>query len=124
MEKMSMVEIVAFLASIASLILAVVAIIQSKVSEKEARDNYEKTKDVLAEIDKRASIIERTVSDSQHKLMETMTNIINETVIPKKDDMGEKFGMMFMQQMMENPESTKDLVATLETFAKFKDKNR
>ena len=38
--------------------------------------------------------------------MNTMTNIINETVIPKEKDMGEEFGMQFLQQMMANPKSS------------------
>ncbi|WP_420591698.1 hypothetical protein [Bacterioplanoides sp.] len=118
MESMNWVEAIAFLASVASLILAVVAIISSKASEKEARENYEKTKDVLAEIDKRAAVIERTVSDSQQKLMETMTNIINETVIPKKADMGEEIGMQFMQQLFSNPQQAGDMMGAIEPLIK------
>ena len=125
MENLSLFDVIAFLASIASLILAVVAISAAKNSEKEVRDNFEKTqkvmseyqertKEVLAEIDKKSAIIERTVSESQKQLMDTMTNIINETIIPKKKDMGEEFGMQFMKKMMENPSQSGDMMAMLE----------
>jgi len=134
MENLSLFDVIAFLASISSLILAVVAISTAKNSEKEVRDNFEKTqkvmseyqertKEVLAEIDKKSAIIERTVSESQKQLMDTMTNIINETIIPKKKDMGEEIGMQFMQQLMANPSQSGDMMAMLEPLMKMaKDK--
>ncbi|REL35699.1 hypothetical protein [Thalassotalea euphylliae] len=116
MENLSLLDLISLVASIASLILAVVAIQAAKSSEKEVRENFLKTqemlnqfesrnKEVMAEIDKKSAVIERTVSDSQQKLMDTLTNILNETVIPKKEDMGEKMGMQMLEQMMSNPET-------------------
>lgn len=124
MDNLSVIDVISLLSSIASLILAIVAIIAAKSSEREVRENFEKTqrvmmeyqertKEVLAEIDKKSEVIERTVSESQRQLMNTMTNIINETVIPKKVDMGEQLGMQFMQQMMTNPEKANDMMGGL-----------
>lgn len=129
MENLSVIEVIGLLASVTSLILAVVAIVAAKNSEREVRENFEKTqkvmseyqektKEVLAEIDKRAAVIERTVSESQRQLMDTMTNIINETILPKKKDMGEEMGMQFMQQLMANPGQSGDMVAMLEPLMK------
>ncbi len=129
MENMSIIEVIAFLSSIASLILAIVAINAAKNSEKEVRENFEKTqkvmseyqertKEVLAEIDKKSAVIERTVSESQRQLMDTMTNIINETIIPKKKDMGEEMGMQFMQQLMANPNEAGSMMSALEPLMK------
>ena len=129
MENLTIIEVVSFLASIASLILAVVAILAAKSSEREVRENFEKTqrvmseyqertKEVLAEIDKKSAVIERTVSESQRQLMDAMTNIINETVIPKKDDPGEKFGMQFMQQMMANPDQAENMMDMISPLIK------
>ena len=98
MDTTSLINIISLISSIASLILAIVAIQAAKSSEKEVRDNFEKTQNMLieyesrmkatlAEIDKKSAIIEKTVSESQKELMNTMTNIINETIIPKKQDM-------------------------------------
>jgi hypothetical protein len=129
MENLSVVDIISFISSIASLILAIVAIQAAKSSEKEVRDNFEKTqkmmieyesriKDVLSEIDKKSAVIEKTVSESQKELMNTMTNIINETVIPKKKDMGEEFGMQFMTQLMNNPTQASAMISALEPIMK------
>ncbi|MDF3124735.1 hypothetical protein [Rheinheimera sp. 1928-s] len=129
MDNLSIFDVISFLSSIASLILAIVAILAAKSSEKEVRDNFEKTqrvmmeyqertKEVLAEIDKKAEVIERTVSESQRQLMNTMTNIINETVIPKKVDMGEQLGMQFMQQMFSNPEKANEMMGGLAQMMK------
>ena len=127
MESLGIVEVVSLIASLASLILAMVTIHAARSSEKEVRDNFEKTqkmmvdyesriKDVLSEIDKKSAIIEKTVSESQKDLMATMTNIINETVIPKKEDMGEQFAMMFVQQLLTNPEQASGMMEALQSF--------
>ena len=129
MENMSIVDVISFASSITSLILAIVAINAAKNSEREVRENFEKTqkvmseyqertKEVLSEIDKKSAVIERTVSESQRQLMDTMTNIINETIIPKKKDMGEEFGMQFMQQLMANPNEAGNMMNALEPLMK------
>jgi len=130
MSDFTTLDFISLLASLSSLILAIVAIQAAKSSEKEVRSNFEKTqkmmveyesrtKDVLAEIDKKSAIIERTVSESQKELMSTMTNIINETVIPKKSDPGEEIGMQFMQHLFTNPESAGEMLNSIEQLAKF-----
>lgn len=121
MDWSSLINIVSLISGIVSVVLAIVAIQAAKVSEKEVRDNFEKTqkmlieyesrmKATLAEIDKKSAIIEKTVSESQKDLMNTMTNIINETVIPKKQDMGEQFAAMFMSQLLSNPHEANSIV--------------
>ncbi|MVB15592.1 hypothetical protein D6V29_12525 [Vibrio cholerae] len=129
MENLGLIETISFLASIASLILAIVAIQAARNSEREVRENFEKTqkvmeeyqertKAVLAEIDKKSAVIEKTVSESQRQLMDTMTNIINETVIPKKTNIGEEMGIKFMQQLMSNPQKAGDMMGALEPLIK------
>lgn len=135
MEGMTPFDLISFLASITSLILAVVAIIAAKSSEREVRENFEKTqkvmreyqertKEVLAEIDKKSAIIERTVSESQKQLMDTMTNIINETVIPKRVDVGEQMGMQFMQQLMSNPSQGGEMMKNFAEIMKLIEQER
>ena len=124
MDTTLSIDIISLISSIASLILAIVAIQAAKSSEKEVRDNFEKTqkmlteyesriKTTLAEIDKKSAIIEKTVSESQKELMNTMTNIINETIIPKKQDMGEQFAAMFMNQLISNPQEANSIIDAL-----------
>lgn len=115
---------VSLVASIVSLVLAIVAINFSKTAEKDSRGNfertqkmmlefYDKTKDVLAEIDKRATVTEKTVTDSQQQLLNTMTSLINETVIPKKQDIGEQLGIKFIEKLMKDPNNAGKMMETL-----------
>ena len=135
MENLSIVDVVSLIASLASLILAIVAIQAARSSEREVRDNFDKTqkmmteyesrmKDVLSEIDKKSAIIEKTVSESQRDLMATMTNIINETVIPKKEDMGEQFAMMFVQQLLSDPDKAGGMMGALQPFIEMAQKDK
>ncbi|MEL6445069.1 MAG: hypothetical protein AAF089_13260 [Bacteroidota bacterium] len=124
MLDLTIVEVFSLLSSVASLVLAVVAILMARSSERDSRANfdrtqeimnqqYDRTKDVLSEIDKRASIVERTVSDSQTKMLTTLTTIINETVIPKRSDSGEEIGMMVMQAIMSDPDAGTKIISSL-----------
>ncbi|WP_120512641.1 hypothetical protein [Photobacterium salinisoli] len=135
MENLTIVDVISLIASLASLILAVVAIQAAKSSEREVRNNFEKTqnmmveyesrmKDVLSEIDKKSAVIERTVSESQRELMSTMTNIINETVIPKKRDMGEELGIQFLQSMMSNPQQAGSMIEGLAPLIDLMEKHK
>lgn len=47
MENMSVFDVISFLASVTSLILAIVAIAAAKNSEREVRANFEKTQRVM-----------------------------------------------------------------------------
>ena len=101
LENVDIFTMTSFMASIASLVLAVVAIFLARSSAKESRDNYEKTKDVLAKINTRSAVIETTVHKSQDQLMATVTKIIDEIVIPKKEDPKQA---MLLKLMTENPQ--------------------
>lgn len=127
MENLTIIDVISLIASLASLILAIVAIQAAKSSEKEVRDNFQRTqemlkefeirnKETLADIDKKSAIIEKTVSDSQQKLMDTLTNILNETVIPKKVDAKEQFVMQVMQQLLQSPENGMENIERLATL--------
>ena len=107
--------------AVISVILAIVAITLSLYSIKESRNNYEKTRDtmadqyektksVLAEIDKRATVTETKVTESQDKLLSTFTKLIDETLIPKKVDKGEQLGMWLMQTMAQNPDTAQKII--------------
>ena len=50
---------------VVSIVVAVFAIVQSHTSSRESRENFDKTKDVLADIDKKAELIERVVAEHQ-----------------------------------------------------------
>ena len=119
--------IITLVTGVASLILAIFAIWLGKSSERESRANfertqnimreyYEKTKDVLAEIDKRAAVTEKTVTDSQQQLLDTVTNILKEMAVPTKPDVGEQIGIEFFQSWMRDPEQATKSMEILQTF--------
>ena len=112
---------------VASVVLAVFAIWLGKASERESRANFErtqnamreyndKTKEVLAEIDKRAAVIEKTVTDSQQQLLDTVTNIVKETAVPTKPDLGEQMAAQFFQIMMTDPDKATEMMTALQKF--------
>lgn len=120
--------IITVVTGVVSVVLAVFAIWLAKSSERESqanfertqntmRDYYEKTKDVLAEIDKRATVTEKTVTDSQQQLLDTVTNILKEMAVPTKPDIGEQMGMEFLQSWIRDPEQATKSLEVLQTFA-------
>lgn len=130
MDNLSLLDIISILSllvGIISIVLAIYSMASSKRAEERSKQNfidtqdkirdfYDKTKEVLNEIDKRSSTTETVVSNSQEKLLNTMTQIINETVIPKKEDMGEQLGMMFFQQLLSNPKNSSEMINALQPF--------
>ena len=145
MEILSLViGIVSLVVGVVSIVLAVVAMDASKKSEmqsqhnfektqellkqnyeitqKALQENYDKTKELLAEIDKKAAVIDSVVQRNQEQMMTTLTNIVNETVIPKKPDIGEQLGMEFLKGMMANPTSMSSSIEGLSALMEMADK--
>ncbi|MBI3242636.1 MAG: hypothetical protein HYZ49_10125 [Chloroflexi bacterium] len=127
MTLMDAISIFSLFVGIASIILAIYAMASANRSEERSKKNfentqammrefYDRTKDLLNDIDKRANAIETVTSSSQEKLLSTVTAIVNETVLPKKEDAGEKFAMLFMQQLLSNPQGAKDMMNALKPF--------
>ncbi len=119
--------VITVITGVVSVVLAVFAIWIGKSSERESRRNFErtqnamreyndKTKEVLAEIDKRAAVIEKTVTDSQQQLLDTVTNIVRETAVPTKPDLGEQMAAQFFQVMMTDPAKANDMITALQKF--------
>lgn len=50
------------------------------LAARESRENFQKTRDTLAEIDKRAAVIEAVVAENQRELLDTVKKL----VIPEK----------------------------------------
>ena len=46
-------------------------------------------------------------------MQNTITNIVEKTIIPQKEDIGEKIGMEFFKNMMNNPKESKDMMKNL-----------
>ncbi len=119
--------IITVVIGVVSVVLAVFAYLSARSSERDSRENFkqtqdamreynDKTKEVLAEIDKRAAVIERTVTDSQQQLLDTVTNIVRETAVPTKPDFGEQMAAQFLQVMMTDPDKATEMMTALQKF--------
>ena len=145
MELLSLViGIVSLVVGIVSIVLAIVAMDSSKKAEQQSlhnfektqdllkqnyeatqkmlQDNYEKTKELLAEIDKKAAVIDSVVQRNQEQMMTTLTNIVNETVIPKKPNYGEQLGIEWLRGMIADPSNMKNSIDGLNALKEFADK--
>ena len=78
-----------------SIVLAIVAMTAAKSSEKASQDNFEKTrgimhdihdktKDVLAQIDKKSEVIEKFTLNSQDHLLTTVTTLLTDVIGQRK----------------------------------------
>ena len=134
-----MMETISLIVGIISIVLAVVAMVSSKRAEQESlrnfektqellqksyestqrilHENYEKTKELLAEIDKKAAVIDSVVQRNQEQMMSTITNIVNETVIPKKPNLGEEIGAQFIMGILSHPEQAQVSLDSLRALA-------
>ena len=112
---------------VVSVVLAVFAFLSAKSSERDSRENFDrtqnalreysdKTKEVLAEIDKRAAVIEKTVTDSQQQLLDTVTNIVKETAVPTKPDLGEQMAARFLEIMATDPDKATEMMTAIQKF--------
>lgn len=119
MDMMNALTIVSLLTGVASLTLAAVAIWFATSAKKETNDlfartqammneQHEKTKDVLSQVDKRAAVIETTVSESQRELLKTMIHIVKGTVLPGRE-VGDDVKEDLLQMVKDDPEGLTNL---------------
>ena len=97
--------VVSLVVGVVSIVLAVVAIWHSNQSERKSLDNYNRTESVLAEITAKATVIEKTVSNTQTKLVDTITDIAR----PRQETTEEMMLKTLLPAMVQNPELLKQL---------------
>ena len=145
MEVLSLViGIVSLVVGVVSIVLAIVAMDSSKKAEQQSqhnfertqellnqnyemtqnalRENHDKTKELLADIDKKAAVIDSVVQRNQEQMMSTLTNIVNETVIPKKPNYGEQLGVEFLKGVLLNPDSMTSSIKGLNALIEITEK--
>lgn len=116
-------DILSLVVGIVSIVLAIISMVASKKAEEQSFHNYEKTQALLAEIDKKAAVIDSVVQRNQEQMMNTLTNIVNEAVIPKKRNYGEEIGAQFILGLLSgNPESAQNSISTLGALAELMEK--
>ena len=95
---------------IVSLTVGIVSIILAGIAMLISTLNYERTKDVLSEISEKAAVIEGTVSDTQTKLVDTVTAIAK----PKEETQEEKMTQAMLPHILNNPELLERVIAMSE----------
>ena len=92
-----------------SVIVACFAMWMANSANRESRANYEKTKDVLGEIDKKATVIESVVAENQRELLDTVKRL----AIPERPDIGEEIGAEFLKTLLQDPDRFNAMIPTL-----------
>ena len=95
---------------VVSIVLALVAISLARQSERRSTENYDRTKDILAEISQKAAVIEGTVSNTQEKLVDTVTAIAK----PKEETQDEMIAKGLLEGALKNPEILERLMKMAE----------
>ena len=125
------VGVMSIIVGVASVILAILAISISRSSERESRANFEKTqalmhdydtknREVVAEIDKRAAVIEKTVAESHQQLLNTVTDL----AVPPKAGFEERFGEQLLQILLQDPQKGSEVIQKLQPLVEMADKHR
>lgn len=116
-----MAETISIIVGVLAMVLGVISIIisyearnTSKENRTEAASYYEKTKDLLHEIDKRSATMEEKVSDNFKNMMDTQSDLITKTIIPQTPSMEEKMGMAFMTKLFESPQGMEAMTKLLQ----------
>ena len=113
MEMLSLVlSIISLIGAVISIILAIVSMNSSAEHERVSRENYDKTKDVLAQIDKKIEVIEKLNQDKR------INGILLQSPIPANLDINEAFRTISPQKDVDgfNPVNVGKLVLNQDTF--------
>ena len=110
-----------------SVAIACFAMVQAQSAARESRANYDKTKDVLGQIDKKAEVIEKVVADNQRELFDTVKKL----AIPEKPDPGEAIGMSqesdtpaeLFKAIIQDPDKFNSVISTLGQLPQRADNN-
>ena len=94
--------------TVASLTVAIIAILLSILAARDARNNYDRTKDVLANIDKSSGLIQETVSKHQTELLKTVT----ELAVPHQD-VNKQMEGEFLKAFISNPKKFESMMSTI-----------
>lgn len=82
-------EILTLILGVVALVLSCVSILFAYIAEKRSSENHQRTKDLLFEIDKRASVTEAIVGQQFQKMSDTMLDIVHATTTEPSERMAE-----------------------------------
>lgn len=135
---------ISLIVGIVSIVLALISMKLSSESEKRSQENFEKTKDLLYQIDTKSAVISNSVDKSIVQLTNLFSNVLDKVIedqnkidIPdvtveknlekimeeKKIDNSEisnQIAMQLLPELMKHPENLEKLVAISEKIKKKK----
>lgn len=100
------VNIMAISLGAVSIIIAMEAKAASSLNRKLALEYYDKSKELLHEIDKRSKIMEDKVSDNFQQLLDTQKDLISKMIIPKQHTFEEELTTEFVKKLLQTPNGT------------------
>lgn len=90
MSFMDVLTVISLIASIASIVLSIIAMKLSTESEKETRNNFEKTKDILHKIETESAVINQSIQKNLTDITTLFSNVLDKVIqSPEKDEMKE-----------------------------------
>lgn len=145
MSFMDVLTVISLIASIVSIVLAIVAMKSSAVSEKETRENFDKTKDILHKIETESAVINQSIQKNLTDITTLFSNVLDKVIQdpkeeqfqpmstqeideiiekddekPKKDDFSNQLAMQLLPELIKNPDSLSKLVEISEKLNKKK----
>ena len=135
---------ISLIVGIVSIVLALISMKLSSESEKRSQENFEKTKDLLCQIDTKSAVISNSIDKSIVQLTNLFSNVLDKVIedqnkidIPdvtveknlekimeeKKIDNSEisnQIAMQLLPELMKHPENLEKLVAISEKIKKKK----
>lgn len=87
MSFMDLLTVISLIASIVSIVLAVVSMKSSSVAEKETKENFDKTKDILHKIEKESAVINQSIQKNLTDITTLFSNVLDKVIqSPEKDN--------------------------------------
>ena len=145
MSFMDVLTVISLIASIVSIVLAIVAMKSSAVSEKETRENFDKTKDILHKIETESAVINQSIQKNLTDITTLFSNVLDKVIQDpkeeqfqpmstqeideiiekddektKKDDFSNQLAMQLLPELIKNPDSLSKLVEISEKLNKKK----
>ena len=88
MSFMDLLTVISLIASIVSIVLAVASMKSSSVAEKETKENFDKTKDILYKIEKESVVINQSIQKNLTDITTLFSNVLDKVIqSPEKDSM-------------------------------------
>lgn len=109
MSFMDVLTIISLIASIVSIALAIVAMKVSSVSEKETRENFDKTKDILCKIEKESAVINQSIQKNLTDITTLFSNVLDRVIQKPREEKIQQLSMQEIDEIIEKAEKNQNM---------------